>query len=71
MGKKEKKPPFQQMIATLKTVTFELKDDELEIYFALDDEERDLLDKYIHDETFFDDDSKPSFLVVRFRKRKR
>jgi hypothetical protein len=71
MGEEKKKPPFQKIIATLKTVTFELKNDELEVYFSLDDEERDLLDKYVHDETFFDDDSKPSFLVIRFRKKER
>ncbi len=51
-------------------ITFSKKDDELEIYFELSEEERDLLDEYIVDEVYFDDEgSPPSFLVIRFRKR--
>ncbi len=53
-------------------VTFKIEDDKIEIYFQLSEEERDLLEDYIHDETFFDDEgSPPSFLVIRFRKKQK
>jgi len=51
-------------------ITFSKKDDELEIYFELSEEERNMLDEYIVDEVYFDDyPDSPSYLVIRFRKR--
>ena len=54
---------------TRRIVTFRIEDDKLEIYFQLSEEERDLLDEYMFDEIYFDDNAEPSYLVLRFRKR--
>lgn len=56
---------------TEREVVFKISSDEVEIYFQLSEEERDLLENYIVDEIYFDDDAEPSYLVLRFRKRER
>ncbi len=54
---------------TKRIVAFRIEDDKLEIYFTLSKDERDMLDEYVVDEVYFDNDAKPSLLVIRFRKR--